>query len=93
MNCISSFFTSYILNLIYYLDAKDCEIVTFASPSAVRTWSSRCGNSFVAVTIGPTSAKAASSFKQVISPNGSKGIEAWAELIIKVVNEYDSGVC
>ena len=74
-------------------DAKDCEIVTFASPSAVKTWASRCGYSFLAVTIGPTSAKAATGFKQVVSPTDSKGLEAWADLIIQTVDEYDSGVC
>ena len=74
-------------------DAKDVEIVAFASPSAVKTWASRCGTNYVAVTIGPTSAKAASNFKEVISPKGSKGIEAFAELIIKTVDEYDYGVC
>lgn len=73
--------------------AKDCEIVTFASPSAVKTWASRCGHNYVAVTIGPTSAKAASGFKEVISPKGSKGLEAWADLIISAVDEYDFGVC
>jgi uroporphyrinogen-III synthase len=74
-------------------DAKSADIVAFASPSAVRTWQSRCGTNFVAVTIGPTSAKAAAQFKEVISPEGSKGIEAWANIIIKAVDEFDSGVC
>jgi uroporphyrinogen-III synthase len=40
------------------------------------------------VVIGPTSAKAAKSagYKSIFIPeNGSKGIEAWANLILEVV--------
>lgn len=74
-------------------DAKDVELVAFASPSAVRTWKARCGTNYVAVTIGPTSAKAAIGFKEVVSPEESKGLEAWADLIIKTIDEYDYGVC
>jgi uroporphyrinogen-III synthase len=74
-------------------DARDVDIVAFASPSAVRTWQNRCGTSYVAVTIGPTTAKAAEKFKEVISPKESKGIQAWADLIVKTVDEFDSGVC
>ena len=59
------------------------DIVTFASPSAVKTWSEKVGTQFTAVVIGPTSAKAAQSqgFKNVVSEEGSKGVAAWADLI------------
>ena len=63
--------------------AKAVDIVAFASPSAVRSWAERVGTDFMAVVIGPTSAKAAKelSFKEVISPQNSKGLQAWANLI------------
>lgn len=70
--------------------AKSCDIVTFASPSAVRTWAERVGTNTVAVVIGPTSQKAAASagFTRIYSPDeGSKGLEPWAALIEKVANE------
>jgi len=63
------------------------EVVTFASPSAVKTWASRVGTDAKAVAIGPTSAAAAlkAGFLKVYSPaEGSKGIEPWADLIRKV---------
>ena len=77
------------------LEAKQCDIVAFASPSAVRTWAGRCGENFVAVTIGPTSAKAAAAlnFKKVISPVGSKGVDAWAKLVIDAVESFQFGAC
>jgi uroporphyrinogen-III synthase len=64
--------------------AKMVDIVTFASPSTVRSWSEKVGTDFCAITIGPTSARAAekANFTQVVSPNGSKGLEAWAKLIL-----------
>ena len=69
-------------------EAKNIKFVTFASPSAVRAWKNNCGTDFVAITIGPTSAKAANSagFKKVLAPENSKGLEAWADLIIQTVN-------
>lgn len=39
--------------------ARSVQIVTFASPSAVKIWSEKVGTDFTAVAIGPTSAKAA----------------------------------
>lgn len=69
--------------------AKTCDIVTFASPSAVRTWAERVGTNTVAVAIGPTSEKVATGlgFTQVHSPEeGSKGLEPWAKLISEVVD-------
>jgi uroporphyrinogen-III synthase len=71
--------------------AKTMDIITFASPSAVRVWAKYVGTEFTAVTIGPTSHNAAikAGFKNVISPEaGSKGIEAWAETIKKVAEEF-----
>ena len=68
------------------------DIVTFASPSAVRIWAEKVGTDFIAVVIGPSSAKAAISqnFKLILSPEGSKGIRAWAEKIIQTVLEFDN---
>ena len=63
--------------------AKSVNIVTFASPSAVRVWAQRVGTASKAVVIGPSSARAAEAagFTEIISPEGSKGLEAWAMLI------------
>jgi len=68
------------------------DIVTLASPSAVKIWAEQVGNNQVAVTIGPTSEKAARSagFSKVFSPpEGSKGIETWAKLIKTVAGNVD----
>ena len=61
--------------------ARQVDIVTFASPSAVKTWADRLGTAFTAVAIGPGCAKAAESagFLKVFCPQGSKGVEAWAK--------------
>lgn len=67
--------------------AKSVDIVTFASPSAIRTWVERVGCDQCVVAIGPTSKKLALKlgFKNVHSPEeGSKGIEPWAHLIRKI---------
>ena len=63
--------------------ARSMDIVTFASPSSVKIWSEKVGTAFTAVVIGPSSAKAANSagFERVVSPEGSKGLGAWAEAI------------
>lgn len=70
-------------------EAKSVDIVTFASPSAVKTWSERAGTSSVAVVIGPTSQRAAekAGFTKIFVPSGgSKGLEPWAQLIRDVAN-------
>lgn len=73
--------------------AKTVDVVAFASPSAVRTWAERVGTDFAAVAIGPTSARTAEkmSFKHVISPRGSTGLKAWADLIRATVAGISSG--
>lgn len=74
--------------------AKSVDIVTFASPSAVRTWCEKVGNfNAVAVVIGPTSARAAeqAGYTKVFSPSaGSKGVEPWAKLINDVARELET---
>lgn len=71
---------------------KSIDIVTFASPSAVKTWASTIGTSAIAVVIGPTSRKAAETvgFMNIVCPEGSKGIEAWALLIRETANKLSS---
>jgi uroporphyrinogen-III synthase len=69
--------------------AKSVDIVTFGSPSAVKTWAEKVGTDFTAVVIGPTSLKSAEKlgYKRVIAPaNGSKGIEAWADAVATVAD-------
>ena len=39
--------------------ARTMDIVTFASPSAAKTWSEEVGTDFTTAVIGPTSAEAA----------------------------------
>ena len=55
-------------------------------------WADRVGTDGVAVVIGPTSAKAAKSsgFEKIRAPQGSKGLEAWAELVKQVSAEDSS---
>jgi uroporphyrinogen-III synthase len=74
--------------------ARSVDIVTFASPSAVKMWAAKVGTDAAAVVIGPTSAKAATSqgFKRVFAPEGSKGVEAWADVVKKVAAELSTGV-
>jgi len=70
--------------------ARSVDIVTFGSPSAVKTWAAKVGTEFTAVVIGPTSAKAATTagYTRVIAPEGgSKGIEAWADTVVKAATE------
>ena len=71
------------------LQARSVDIVTFASPSTVKSWSEKVGTDYTAVAIGPTSHSAAvnSGFNKVLSPNGSKGVEAWADEVNKAVKE------
>ena len=72
-----------------YTLARSIDIVTFASPSAVKTWAERVGKHAIAVAIGPTSQKVAVNlgFERVYCPDeGSKGVEVWAELIKKVAS-------
>ena len=74
--------------------AKNVDIVTFASPSAVKIWNEKVGNKFIAVTIGPTSHNAAEKlgFTSVFSPDGSKGVDAWANLIKKIASNCGSNL-
>ena len=73
--------------------AKTMNVVTFASPSAVKNWAANVGTEAAAVTIGPTTAQAARSegFKLVYSPpQGSKGVEIWAVLIREVARKVSN---
>ena len=74
-----------------YKQAENIKIVTFASPSAIRIWSERCGTDAIAVVIGPTSDLAARKlgFTKVYAPIGSKGVSAWAEVIKDVAKIYE----
>ncbi|KAJ1409648.1 uroporphyrinogen-III synthase [Ochromonadaceae sp. CCMP2298] len=67
--------------------AKSMDIVTFASPSAIKNWVSAVGVGAKAVVIGPTSRDAAekAGFTQVYCPaEDSKGLEPWALLIREI---------
>lgn len=70
--------------------AKSANMVTFASPSAVRIWKERVGTMQSALVIGPTSEKAAkeAGFKSVFSsPEGSHGLDLFATLIQSVAEK------
>jgi len=62
--------------------ARSAEIITFASPSAVRVWAERVGTSATAVCIGETSAAEARQvgFQAVHCPD-SPGVESWADTV------------
>ncbi len=67
------------------------DIVTFASPSAVKNWAAHVGTLAVAVAIGPTTADAArkAGFTEVHSPKeGSRGLGTWAALINEVARQF-----
>ena len=63
--------------------AREAEVVSFGSPSAVRVWAERVGTSAVAACIGKTSADAATEagFDRVVYPE-SPGVEAWADTVV-----------
>ena len=64
--------------------ARSVDVVAAASPSALRVWATRVGTVATVVAIGPTSANEARrlGFNEVLEPIGSKGIQAWADLIV-----------
>ena len=78
-------------------EARGADIVTFASPSTVKVWAERVGTATRAVVIGPTSAKACRSAgwkeEDISSPEGSKskGIEVWADLVLKTSLQQQLG--
>ena len=57
-------------------------MVTFGSPSAVRVWAERAGNTAIAVCIGGTSADEARrlGFERVHCPD-APGLESWADTV------------
>ena len=61
--------------------ARSAQVVTFASPSAVRVWADRAGTGALAVCIGETSAaecvRVGFAEERVRCPD-SPGVEAWA---------------
>lgn len=70
-------------------NARNVQVTTFASPSAVKYWVKKVGTSAKAVAIGATTARAAriAGFKQVYCPAGkSQGIEPFIELIRDVAS-------
>ena len=68
--------------------ARAVDVVTFASPSTVKVWAERVGTAQKAVVIGPTSAQACKKAgwkdDDVFCPEGSRGMDAWAELVKRV---------
>ncbi len=65
--------------------ARSASVVSFGSPSAVRTWHERAGAAATAACIGETSAAEARSlgFARVVAPD-SPGVEAWADTIAQL---------
>lgn len=68
--------------------ARAAEIVTFASPSAVRAWAERVGTAATAVCIGETSAeecrRVGFASESVHCPE-KPGVESWAETVVGLV--------
>mmetsp|Transcript_16554 Transcript_16554/g.33452 ORF Transcript_16554/g.33452 Transcript_16554/m.33452 type:complete len:267 (-) Transcript_16554:62-862(-) len=65
--------------------AREADVVSFGSPSAVRVWAERVGTSAVAACIGKTSADAATEagFDRVVYPE-SPGVKAWADTVVEL---------
>mmetsp|Transcript_43628 Transcript_43628/g.79540 ORF Transcript_43628/g.79540 Transcript_43628/m.79540 type:complete len:316 (-) Transcript_43628:27-974(-) len=64
------------------------EIVTFGSPSAVRSWAQLCNRRALAACIGGTSEAAAkeAGFEKVLAPS-SPGVPGWAEVTMSAVQD------
>ena len=63
--------------------AREADVVSFGSPSAVHVWAERVGTRAIAACIGKTSADAATQagFDRVVYP-ASPGVEAWADTVV-----------
>ena len=72
--------------------ARRADIVTFASPSAVRNWAQNVGKPDIAVVIGDTSGAEARRFDFPVvhspPPGGPGGMKPWADLIQKVAEAW-----
>ena len=68
-----------------YNDAKNVDLVTFFSPSAVDIWAKRLGTNFTAIVIGPTTKEAAlqKGFREVFSSDSIR-LDSLLEVIKKV---------
>ena len=66
--------------------AKTVDVVTFASPSAVKVWSQRCGTGTPVACIGETSGEASvkAGFGTVKYPD-APGMEGWVEAVLEVI--------
>jgi len=64
------------------------DLVTLASPSAVKVWAQRVGTKQPAVCIGKTSADAAKEvgFSEVYAPS-DPGLEAWVDTLVRVFEQ------
>lgn len=77
-----------------FQNAKEVDIVSFASPSTVRVWKDRVGTNQHVVAIGPTTKCAAVEvgFSHVYSPEvGSQGLLPWATKIKEVALQMKDG--
>jgi len=65
--------------------AKNCKVVAFASPSALKVWVSRVGMGFNVACIGETTATAARQVgweeERIFYPQEAPGIEGWAAAV------------
>ena len=66
--------------------AQGCSVVTFASPSALKVWTSRLGTGFKVACIGETTATAARENgwpeAQIYYPKEAPGIDGWADSVL-----------
>ena len=70
-------------------NAKLTDIVTFASPSAVRCWAARAGTEYATVCLGPTTHREAKrlKFKESHYCETCRGVTAFVDLIVKVAKQ------
>jgi len=68
--------------------ARTVDVVTFASPSAVKVWSQRCGTGTPVACIGETSGKASvkAGFGMVKYPD-APGMAGWVQAVLDVIED------
>lgn len=68
--------------------ARGCEVVTFASPSALKVWTSRLGSDYKVACIGETTATAAreAGWSRIFYPS-NPGLDGWSDSVWEAVQE------
>jgi uroporphyrinogen-III synthase len=64
-------------------------VVTFASPSALKVWTSRLGKDYKVACIGETTATAAreAGWERIYYPTDKPGLDGWAASVLEALAE------